>query len=63
MTWNIISPLVDPVVADKIIFVYDTQRVLELVNAEHLPVEYGGLREAPYPVEGLDELVAQGLYP
>lgn len=55
-TWRIIKKLLDPVVANKIHFVYDKSNVLEWFNQDTLPEEYGGLRKEPYPIEGYLEL-------
>ena len=61
-TWRIISGWLDPVVAHKVLFVNDVAKVLEIVDADQLPKEYGGNRELPYPIEGLSELADAGLY-
>ena len=55
-TWKIIKGLLDPVVAAKVLFVYDPEPVLKLVDKAALPKEYGGDRVEPYPIEGLDQL-------
>ncbi|KAH9261131.1 hypothetical protein BASA81_000835 [Batrachochytrium salamandrivorans] len=57
-TWKIISKLIDPVVVNKIQFVPESglHQVLEFVDAEVLPKEYGGRRELPYPIEGYAEM-------
>lgn len=57
-TWKIISKLIDPVVVNKIQFVSESglHQVLEFVDADVLPKEYGGRRELPYPIEGYAEM-------
>lgn len=55
-TWSIIKGLLDPVVTAKIMFVSDTKVMLDLFEKEHLPIEYGGERTLPYPIEGFAEL-------
>ena len=55
-TWAIIKVLIDPVVAGKIQFVSDTRVMLDLFDKEVLPIEYGGTRDLPYPIEGFAEL-------
>ena len=59
---SIIKGWLDPKVVHKVVFVTDKKVVLELVDANQLPVEYGGERVEPYPIEGLGELVDAGLY-
>lgn len=55
-TWKVIKQLLDPVVAAKILFVTDVDKIREFVDAEVLPVEYGGNRVLAYPIEGYAEM-------
>ena len=55
-TWKIIKSWLDPVVANKVFFVSDTSKMLDMFESEALPAEYGGERSEPYPIEGFLEL-------
>lgn len=55
-TWNIIKGFLDSVIVKKVMFVTNPEKMLELFDAAHLPIEYGGLRVEPYPIEGFAEL-------
>jgi len=56
IAWNVIKPLIDPVVRSKIQFITDLSKLTKYIPPEQLNVRYGGNREEEFPIDLHDKL-------